>query len=651
MSFRCVGWVVAIALATWLEISCGQVYRPVVIPTSTTPPNPANFHAVFGISANAPYNPGTVLQVDVSGDTDIGVADMGVNPTHAAILSNHSRVFVASAGSLFAGDTDVVTAFFPAAASSSATGIGTVTTFTLPNVGANQTSGVVSISEDSNNLVTMTISAPLINAQVGGTIVISGVVIPCQNPPACTNPPNPTGYDGSFTISSIVSGGTTITFSNPIPSLPSISTPGGVATIPVPLFCSYLPDFVTSSQSSSVYVANFGDENGAHCNHSSTDSVAAIDLSRNVVGTIAYLPAGAHPVAMVETPNSQNLYVVNQGNNTVVDLSPTDLSTIQTIPVGNIPVWAVARADNQRIYVLTQGDGTLVPVDTATNTVLQSQTNLSVGPGANFILYDPNLNRLYVTNPSNRTVYVFSASGGVDPGGTANDTPTLLATLTIPAPSFGAPVSTVCASYTCTYSSAMPVSLAALPDGSRFYVTSYVSGTATCISGDTCYTLTNPPPPTCPDLNVTAPAGCIIPQVTVFDARSLTVKTTIFPLLPPVTTATATGTNTVYPFALAPIAFCASVPGVPYTLVPGTPPLARFRMFAAAAADSSRVYASMCDGGAVAIINTTTSTITTGGTNTPDNLVTDLAAPFGAGPTQSNGQPLPQNPVFLLTGQ
>jgi len=193
MSFRRVGWVAAIALATLLELSCGQVYRPVVIPVNTTPPNPANFHAVFGISANAPYNPGTVLQIDVSGDTDIGVADMGVNPTHAAILSNHSRVLVASAGSLFAGDTDVVTAFFPAAASSSATGIGTVTTFTLPNVGANQTSGVLSISEDSNNLVTMTISAPLINAQVGGLIVISGVVIPCQNPPACTNPPNPTG--------------------------------------------------------------------------------------------------------------------------------------------------------------------------------------------------------------------------------------------------------------------------------------------------------------------------------------------------------------------------------------------------------------------------------------------------------------------------
>ena len=91
MSFRRVGWLAAIALATLLEISCGQVYRPVVIPISTTPPNPANFHAVFGISANAPVNPGTALQIDVSGDTNIGVANMGMNPTHAAILPNNSR--------------------------------------------------------------------------------------------------------------------------------------------------------------------------------------------------------------------------------------------------------------------------------------------------------------------------------------------------------------------------------------------------------------------------------------------------------------------------------------------------------------------------------------------------------------------------------
>src|SRR5258708_6232170 len=159
----------------------------------------------------------------------------------------------------------------------------------------------------------MTLSAPLINALVGTQIVVSGVVIPG------VGVPNPTGYDGSFPIASV--NGTTITYVDSITGL--TATSGGSATVPVPLFCSYQPDFVAAS-SSNVYVANFGEENGAHCNLSSTDSVASLNISENTIATIAYLPAGAHPVAMVETPNGQNLYVVNQGLHTVADLSPTD---------------------------------------------------------------------------------------------------------------------------------------------------------------------------------------------------------------------------------------------------------------------------------------------------------------------------------------
>src|SRR5215470_15279352 len=133
MSFRRVGWLAATALSTLLWMACGDVYRPVVIPVSTTPPNPASFHAVFGISSNVPYNPGAVMQIDVSGDTNSGVANMGINPTHAGILPNNSRVFVASAGTLFAGDADVVTAFTPAVDSTIASGLGTLTVFSLPN--------------------------------------------------------------------------------------------------------------------------------------------------------------------------------------------------------------------------------------------------------------------------------------------------------------------------------------------------------------------------------------------------------------------------------------------------------------------------------------------------------------------------------------
>src|SRR5579864_1381663 len=76
MSFRRVGWVAAVALATWLEVSCGQVYRPVVIPVGVVQPTPQNYHAVFGISANVASNLGTALQIDVSGDSDIGQANV-----------------------------------------------------------------------------------------------------------------------------------------------------------------------------------------------------------------------------------------------------------------------------------------------------------------------------------------------------------------------------------------------------------------------------------------------------------------------------------------------------------------------------------------------------------------------------------------------
>jgi len=510
MSFRRVGGLIAVALATFLWGSCGEVYRPVVIPTTNTPPNPANFHAVFGISSNVSFNQGTAMQIDVSGDSDIGVANVGVNPTHLAALPNNSRLFVASAGSLFAGQADLVASFNPATDSTTATGLGMLSTATLPY--------------------------------------------------------------GS------------------------------------------LPVYVTTTQSSTVYVANYG-----------TNSVSAIDAINIVVDQTTVV--GNHPVALVETPNGQSLYVLNQGDNTITNLSTTDLTPMTTVPatiaVGKIPVWAAMRPDGQRLYVLAQGDGQLYTIDTATNLQVQGSPQSVGGPGANYVLYDTSRNRLYVTNPDAGAVYVFDAT--TDP-----PTPMGSATGAISIPRPPIPANTpACTSGKCSYGPVMPMSVAALPDGSRFYVASYVQPSAGS---------------PCPDPNVTA-AGCLIPQVTVFDAGNfymdgqVVVKSTVFPILSPVTTP-ASG---VQPFALAPAAFCAPV-------VPYTPASARFRMSAAAAADSSRVYASLCDGGLIAIVNTTTSTIATG-SNSPDTFVTDLVAPFSAGTPGSNGEPPPQNPVFLLTGQ
>jgi DNA-binding beta-propeller fold protein YncE len=584
-----------------------------VIPIANNPPNPANFHAVFGISTNVAPNPGTALQIDVAGDSKIGAANMGINPTHAAILPNNSRVFVASAGSVMNGDPDVVTAFSPA----SSAGIGSPVTFTLPNVGPNQSAAITATSE-VGNLVTVTLASAINSATVGAPIVISGVII------QGSNVQNPAGYDGNFTISSV--SGTTIQYVDPISGLANAS--GGTATVPLPTFCSYQPNFVTTTQTNAVYVANYGQENGANCSFASTDSVAALNTINSTVADIKYLPAGSHPVLLAETPNAQNLYVVNQGDGaspaTVMNLSPLDLSTIATIPIGVNPSWIASRPDGQRIYVVTAGDGQL-------NTIRADNTVASqlVGVGANFVVYDKSLNRLYVTCPASTTcanglVYVFSAT---------SDTPTPLATP--PGNPPGAvivPPVPPCVTAPATCGPVIPVSVAALPDGSRFYVASYQRQSP------------------CSDSYVGGVA-CIIPMVTVFDARSLTIR--------------AASSS----YFGAELSLLSSPPFGPVVLTPPTPPQyaipeatscapaaiyspgsTRFRMFATAAADSSHVYVSICDAGAIADISTTTNTLSQG-TNADDRLVIDLLTPFSAAAPGLNNQPPPQSPVFLLTGQ
>jgi len=52
-------------------------------------------------------------------------------------------------------------------------------------------------------------------------------------------------------------------------------------------------------------------------------------------------------------------------------------------------------------------------------------------------------------------------------------------------------------------------------------------------------------------------------------------------------------------------------------------------MFTTSSSDSSHVYVSMCDAGAIAVVATTTNSINQG-INAPDTLITNIAAPFGA---------------------
>jgi YVTN family beta-propeller protein len=217
---------------------------------------------------------------------------------------------------------------------------------------------------------------------------------------------------------------------------PSSATP--VSTISLP--AGSAPNFIASTESATVYVSNLG--NG---------TVSAISTVSNVVtNTIA---VSGSPVSMAEIPNGQKLYMAKAGtaagNGSVVSINTVDKSVNPPIVANTSspwvsPVWVVSRSDGQRVYVLDKGSGFVSAIDTDFDTVVG--TPASVGVGADFMAYDPTLNRLYVTNPATSTVVVLNAA-----------TDALSAT----------PVAV-----------ANPIAAVALPDGTRAYVASAaVNGT------------------------------------------------------------------------------------------------------------------------------------------------------------------------------
>ena len=361
----------AVLFSILLWAGCGDTFRPVVIPTPPAPPDSSNFRAVFVVNTNGPANPGTGMQIDVSGDTNVGTAKLGLGPVHAAVQpSGTAHVLVANSLD------DTVASFAPA--------------------------------------------------------------------PPCSAPPCPVSALGTVSFSSLPAGST--------------------------------PVFVHTTENNTVYVANAG-----------TATVAVISINSNVVTNI--IPVGANPVALAETPDARKLYAVNQGGSSVTSINPLDKSINMTItdPTINAPVWAVARADSARVYVLSQGNGNLAVIDTLTDTLVPN--SISVGAGANFMLYDKTLNRLYITNPTANTLTVVDA---------AADPPTLIATLNL----------------TTGLNPLCPVgclSVTALPDGSRAYVAS-AQESSTCPTG-----MSSP---------------CLISDVTVINASSNTITKTIS--LPPV---------------------------------------------------------------------------------------------------------------------
>ena len=79
---RMIGWrgarLLGVLTLFLICVGCGDQYRPVAIPIVPPPPDPAAIHFVLVLSDNGSIDPGASSRLDISGDTNIGVAKLGL---------------------------------------------------------------------------------------------------------------------------------------------------------------------------------------------------------------------------------------------------------------------------------------------------------------------------------------------------------------------------------------------------------------------------------------------------------------------------------------------------------------------------------------------------------------------------------------------
>jgi YVTN family beta-propeller protein len=115
------GLLAALVLAVF-AVGCGDIFRPVAVPITGPPGDPQPTSFAFVASQNAPANAGSILQVNVPGDSAVFSTPAGVGPVHAAFLPpGESRIYAANR------DDDTLTTYLPSLISLAPT------TLTLPS--------------------------------------------------------------------------------------------------------------------------------------------------------------------------------------------------------------------------------------------------------------------------------------------------------------------------------------------------------------------------------------------------------------------------------------------------------------------------------------------------------------------------------------
>ncbi len=117
-------WLCVVVFLFLICTGCGDTFRPVIIPNPPKFPDPRAAHTVLSVNDNGEVR-GSSMVIDVSGDSNVSVADVGIGPVHA-VQQTASLVLVVNQGAPGTPDESLTKVSF------SGTTISNTSTITLP---------------------------------------------------------------------------------------------------------------------------------------------------------------------------------------------------------------------------------------------------------------------------------------------------------------------------------------------------------------------------------------------------------------------------------------------------------------------------------------------------------------------------------------
>lgn len=315
-------------------ISCGDYFRPVAFPVVPTQPNPDFDHVAVVLTTNGTNNPGASTTIDVSGDSDVSQATVGLMPVHAALVDNATKVYVANRLD------DTVSEFGPTSPTP-------VTSISLPTGSAptfvNTTeTATVYVANSGNNTV---VSISTADNAITNTVQVG------TNPISLAETPN------AFRLYATNAGST--------------SVPGSVSSINPPDL-SLNPPVIASPTApwvSPVWAVARNDSQRVYVLDKGSGYVSAVNTATDMVVGTASVGVGADYIIYDLVLN--RVYVTNPIAGTLTSLNAaTDALIATTVTIPN----AVA--------VAALGDGTRVYVSSATisGTTVSSQVTVLKSP-------------------------------------------------------------------------------------------------------------------------------------------------------------------------------------------------------------------------------------------------------------------------------